>query len=83
MSLFSMNQVVFYQSLNCSKTVLDIYIHQVWSSRVTRQNLNYLANTLTNTNGLLMSDLHHRANTLTNTDDKADNFTKEDHNLIL
>lgn len=37
---------------------------------------------MVNTNDLLVSDLHYLSNTLTNTDNKADDFTKEDDNLI-
>ena len=59
-----------------------VYIHQVQLSRVTCQDLSYLASILANTNGLLVLYLHHLANTLTNSNDKADNFTKEDDNLI-
>ena len=38
-------KAVFCQTPNYSKTNLDIYIHQVWLSWVTHQDLYYLANT--------------------------------------
>ena len=80
--LVSGAQTVLRRALNRSRTVPDVYIRQVRSSRVTRQDPSHLANTLANTDGLLVSDLHHLANNLTNSDDKADDFTREDGNLI-
>ena len=79
--LVSGAQTIFCQALNCSKTVSDMYIRQVRSSRVTCQDFSHLANTLANTNGLLVSNLCHLANTLTNTNDRANNFIKENDNL--
>ena len=38
-------------------------------SRITRQNPSHLANTLANTNGLLVLYLYHLVNTLPNIDD--------------
>ena len=53
----------FNRFQNCSKRVY----RQVWLSCITCQDFSHLANTLANTNGLLVSDLHHLVNTLTNT----------------
>ena len=77
-----MDQAILCQSLNYSRIVVDVYICQTRSFHVTRQNSSYLANTLAYTNDLLVSNFYHLANTITNTNDKADDFTREDDNLI-